>query len=205
VKLLIATANPDKRSELEKMLEGLPVEVVSLEDYPDAPEVVEDGATFAENAEKKAREVAIFTGLHTVADDSGLCVDALNGAPGVLSARYAGPGGSYRDVCRKVLRLMRNVPNAQRRAHFECHIAFSDPEGNIVIRANGVCEGTITRQERGSRGFGYDPIFLYPPAGKTFAQMLPQEKNKVSHRARAMAQFREKLAAFLAERSAGKA
>jgi len=183
---------------MKQLLQGVPVDVLSLEDFPDAPEVAETGETFAENAARKASELARHTGLHAVADDSGLCVDALGGAPGVESARFAGPHGSYTDVCKKLLKLMRLVPNGRRTARFECHIAFADPEGEIILRAEGVCEGTITRQMRGGRGFGYDPVFLYPPAGKTFAQMMPQEKNKFSHRAKAIAQFRRKLEELLA-------
>ncbi len=197
MRILVASANPDKRAEMQKLLEGLPVELASLADYPDAPEVEETGETFQENAARKASEMARHTGLHAVADDSGLCVDALGGAPGVESARYAGPDGTYRDVCKKLLKAMRFVPDGKRTAHFECHMAFADPGGKIVLRAKGVCQGTITRQMRGSRGFGYDPVFLYPPAGKTFAQMLPEEKNKFSHRARAMQQFRRRLCEFL--------
>lgn len=193
VKILIASANPDKRAELEKLLSGLPVEVTSLAEFPDAPEVVEDGETFEQNAAKKAAEIAQYSGLHTVADDSGLCVDVLDGAPGLLSARYAGPRGTYRDICKKLLAAMRSVPDRERTARFECHVAFADPEGNILLTARGSVEGVITRQMRGGRGFGYDPVFLYPPAGKTFAQMTPEEKNKSSHRAAAMRAFGEKL------------
>jgi XTP/dITP diphosphohydrolase len=197
MKILIASANPDKLAEMRKLLEGLPLELVTLADYPDAPGVEETGQTFEENAAKKASETARHTGLHAVADDSGLCVDALGGAPGVKSARYAGRDGTYRDVCKKLLKAIRSVPDGQRTAHFECHIAFADPQGSILLRAKGACQGAITRQRRGSRGFGYDPVFLYPPAGKTFAQMTPEEKNKLSHRARAMEEFRRKLCEFL--------
>jgi len=201
VKLLIASNNPDKAEELRHLLEGLPVEVLSPEDFPGLPEIEENGETFEENATRKAVETALLTRHHTVADDSGLCVDALGGAPGVYSARYAGPNGTYRDVCRKLLREMRHVPNAERTAHFECHVAFADPDGNVVFTTEGTCEGAITRQRRGGRGFGYDPVFLYPRAGKTFAQMTPDEKHKVSHRGEAMREFREKLAEFLETRA----
>lgn len=198
MKILVASANPEKGAELQTMLEGLPVEVVSLADFPDAPKVVEDRETFEENAAKKAAEMAEYSGLHTVADDSGLCVDALGGAPGVRSARYAGRNATYRDICKRLLLAMRLVPDEQRSARFECHIAFADPEGNIVLTARGTVNGAITRQMRGGRGFGYDAVFLYQPAGKTFAQMSPAEKNRVSHRAQAMESFGEKLKSFLA-------
>jgi XTP/dITP diphosphohydrolase len=201
MKILIASNNPDKRAEMERLMKGLPVEIVSPTEFPDAPRVREDSDTFQENAAKKATELALHSGLHTVADDSGLCVDALGGKPGVLSARYAGLRGTYSDVCKKVLIHMRSVPDGQRTARFECHVAFSDPEGNVVLRAAGICEGAITRQPRGGRGFGYDPVFLYPPAGKTFAQMLPDEKDNCSHRGRALREFKQKLKLFLEEGS----
>jgi len=199
MKILVASANPDKRAELETLLEDLPVEILSLEDYPDAPKVTEDGETFEQNAAKKAVAMASYTGLHAVADDSGICVDALDGAPGVMSARYAGRHATYRVLCKKLLREMRLVHDGERGARFECHIAFADPEGSILLTTKGVCEGTITRHMRGGRGFGYDPVFLYTRAGKTFAQMLPDEKNKCSHRARAILEFREKLRDWLAQ------
>lgn len=197
MKLLIASNNPDKTSEMQHLLSDLPVEVISLAAFPDAPEVIEDGKTFAENAAKKAREIAQYSGLHAVADDSGLCVDALDGEPGVYSARFAGPNGTYDEVCKKLLRLMRKTPDGQRQAHFQCHIAMASPHGQIEIETEGRCEGIITRQMRGGRGFGYDPVFLYPPAGKTFAQMKAAEKHKFSHRGKAMESFKAKLKDFL--------
>lgn len=197
MKLLIATNNIDKYTEMEQILEGLEIELYSLEDFPNAPEVKEDRPTFAGNAAKKASEMAQFTGMHAMADDSGLCVDALDGAPGVYSARYAGKHATYRDLCRKLLREMRGVPDGQRQAHFECHVALADPEGNIRLRTEGRCEGKITRQRRGGRGFGYDPVFLYLPAGKTFAQMMSEEKHKFSHRGKAVRAFEEKLEQYM--------
>lgn len=197
MELLIATNNPDKYAEMKEMLADLPVELRSLQDFPDAPEVEEDRDTFAGNAAKKASEMAKLNGMPAVADDSGLCVDALDGAPGVYSARYAGPNGTYRDVCKKLLREMRRVPNGERQAHFTCHIAMADSRGRIRLRAEGRCEGTIIREMRGGRGFGYDPVFLYQQAGKTFAQMVPVEKHKFSHRGAAMRDFCDKLAQFI--------
>ena len=193
----MASTNVNKLAELAAMLKDLPVELLSLEDFPDAPQVQETGTTFEQNAAKKASEIALYSGLHAMADDSGLCVEALDGAPGVRSARYAGPNRPDVERTRKVLRLMRYTQDGERAARFECHIALADPEGSIVLTAAGTCDGLITRQMRGGRGFGYDPIFLYPPAGKTFAQMTPEEKNKFSHRARAIGQFRERLIEFL--------
>ncbi|MFP4176097.1 MAG: RdgB/HAM1 family non-canonical purine NTP pyrophosphatase [Planctomycetota bacterium] len=197
MELLIATNNPDKYAEMRELMSDLPVDLFSLEDFPHTPEVEEDRPTFAGNAAKKASEMARLTRMHAVADDSGLCVDALDGAPGVYSARYAGESGTYRDVCQKLLRQMRDVNDNERGAHFECHIALSDPDGNIRLRTQGRCEGAITRQRRGGRGFGYDPVFLYLEAGKTFAQMMPEEKHKFSHRGEALREFKPKFEEYL--------
>ncbi len=197
MKLLVATNNSDKYREMEELLTDLPVNLHSLQEFPEAPEVEEDRDTFAGNAAKKASEMARLTQMPAVADDSGLCVDALDGAPGVYSARYAGPNGTYRDVCKKLIREMRRVPDGKRQAHFTCQIAMADAEGNIRLRAEGKCEGKIIREMRGGRGFGYDPVFLYLPAGKTFAQMVPEEKHKFSHRGKAMRAFCKKLSQFI--------
>ncbi|MCK4283417.1 MAG: XTP/dITP diphosphatase [Candidatus Brocadiae bacterium] len=197
MKLLIATANPEKRKELEALLAGLPVEVLTLRDRPDAPHVVEDGATLEENAAKKASETARACGVYAVADDSGLFVDALGGKPGVKSARYAGPDPTSEKLCRKLLLEMGSVPDGSRGAHFRCCIAMADPNGKLVLTAEGRVEGTITHRMRGEGGFGYDPVFTYEPAGKTFAQMTPEEKNAVSHRGRALREFRKKSARWL--------
>ena len=193
MKLVIASKNPDKAEELRSLLSELSVTVVPLSEFPHAPHITEDGETFEENAALKAVGIARFTGLHAVADDSGLCVDALEGRPGIYSARYAGRGATGRDLCRKLLREMRSVKDEYRTARFKCSIVMSDPEGNAELKAEGKCNGTITRQMRGSGGFGYDPVFLYPPAGKTFAQMKPHEKHRHSHRGEAMRSFRKKL------------
>jgi XTP/dITP diphosphohydrolase len=201
MKLLVATGNPAKRRELEALLKGLPVTVLSRAGFPDAPEVVEDGATLEENAAKKARETARACGVHAVADDSGLFVDALDGRPGVRSARYAGPAPTPARLCRKLLAEMDGVPPGQRSAHFRCCIAMADAEGRVLLRAEGRCDGIITDSMRGSGGFGYDPVFLCEPAGLTFAEMSPKQKNAVSHRGRALAEFRERLEGFLADRA----
>ncbi len=191
--LVVASKNPGKIRELESMLSNVPVEVVSLSDYPTAPHIVEDGRTFEENAAKKAVGIACFTGMHAVADDSGLCVDALEGRPGIFSARYAGRGATGRDLCRKLLKELRSVPEGERTAHFQCSIVMAGPGGEVELVAEGVCYGSITRRMRGGRGFGYDPVFLHPPSGKTFAQMSSREKARHSHRGAAMSQFLEKL------------
>ena len=200
MKQLIATANPKKRKELEELLAGLGVEVLTLRDFPDAPSVPEEGETLDENAAAKARETARACGLHAVADDSGLFVAALDGGPGVRSARYAGPDPTSEKLCRKLLGETEGVGEGDRQAHFLCCIAMADPDGGIVLTASGRVDGTITREMRGSGGFGYDPVFYYEPAGRTFAQMAPEDKNAVSHRGRAMRQFRRRFLRWLAQR-----
>jgi XTP/dITP diphosphohydrolase len=198
MRLLIATNNPAKRAEMETMLAGLPVEVTSLGDFPEAPEVKEDGETLEENAAKKASEVARACGIHAVADDSGLFVDALGGQPGVRSARYAGPHPTSEKLCRKLLDEMRDIPDERRQAHFRCCIAMADPTGRVVVTASGRADGIIIRAMQGERGFGYDPVFLYEPAAKTFAEMVPDEKNAVSHRGQALKAFRRQFSRLLA-------
>lgn len=180
------------------MLAGLPVEVTSLGDFPEAPEVKEDGETLEENAAKKASEVARACSIHAVADDSGLFVDALGGQPGVRSARYAGPHPTSKKLCRKLLDEMRDIPDERRQAHFRCCIAMADPTGRVVVTASGRADGIIIRAMQGERGFGYDPVFLYEPAAKTFAEMVPDEKNAVSHRGRALRAFRRQFSRLLA-------
>lgn len=199
MKLVIATGNPKKRAELETLLAGLPVELLTLRDFPDVPETVEDGETLEENAAKKASEVARACGLHAVADDSGLFVDALDGRPGLRSARYAGPDPTPLKLCAKLLGEMASVPDGERTAHFRCCIAMADPVGAVVLTAAGRVDGVIAREMRGDGGFGYDPVFFYEPADVTFAQMAPEAKNAVSHRGRALAQFRRRLVAFLGD------
>lgn len=200
MRLLIATNNLKKREELEALLAGLPVEILALRDFPHAQDVVEDGETLEANAAKKASETARACGVHTVADDSGLFVDALGGRPGVRSARYAGPDPTSRKLCRKLLSEMESVPDTERGAHFRCCIAMADPAGRIVLTASDRVDGSIIREMRGTGGFGYDPVFYHEPAGKTFAQMSPEDKNAVSHRGRALQQFRRQFAEWLNSR-----
>lgn len=197
MRLLIATRNEHKRRELEALLAGLPVQVLSLRDFPQAPEVVEDGETLAENAARKASETARACGVHTVADDSGLFVDALDGRPGVRSARYAGADPTPEKLCGKLLREMDALPQGRRAAHFVCGIAMAAPDGTLCLTARGRCDGTITRRMRGDGGFGYDPVFCQEPGGRTFAELRPEEKNAVSHRGRALEEFRRALIGFL--------
>jgi XTP/dITP diphosphohydrolase len=190
--ILIATTNQGKVAEIRSLVKGLPTEFLSLADLPDIPEVIEDGTTFEENALKKAREIAQATGMVTLADDSGLCVDALNGRPGVHSARYAGENASDEDKYRRILKEMQDVSDSERSARFVCALALVAPNGEGII-FQGVCEGLITQEPRGSSGFGYDPIFYFEEAGCTFAEMDRQTKNQVSHRGHALRQFAEFL------------
>lgn len=195
MKLVLATRNPGKVAELAAALDSLPVSLVSASDV-DAPEVEEDADTLRGNAEKKARALRAHTGLPSLADDTGLEVDALGGAPGVYSSRYAGPHADDEANRRKLLADLAGAPT--RTARFRTVLAFTDDEG--VRFFDGVCEGVIATEEAGTGGFGYDALFR--PAegdGRTFAEMTGEEKNRISHRGRAVAQF----ASFLRDRLAG--
>jgi XTP/dITP diphosphohydrolase len=196
MKLLLGTTNAGKIRELRSLLEGLGLEILTLGDLPGAPEVEEDGETYAANARKKALTLARWSGMPALADDSGLEVDALGGAPGVRSARYAGPGQDSAANRGKLLQALEGVPEERRTARFRCVIAVARPDGEVMEKG-GDCEGRITSAERGEGGFGYDPVFYYPPAGCTLAQMAEGDKNRISHRARAAAALRGLLAAFL--------
>lgn len=199
-KLLVATNNPGKVREYEDLLEGLglPVEVT----YPAREglclDVDESGETFAENAEIKARAYARASGLPTLADDSGLEVDALGGAPGVHSARYGGPGASDVDRYRKLLDALEGVPAERRTARFRCVIAIASTDGNLAV-AEGACEGRIGPASRGDHGFGYDPVFVVEgQGGRTMAELEPSLKNRISHRGRALMAARPLLLELLA-------
>jgi len=189
MKLVIATSNRGKIAEFEKLLENTDISLSSLIDYPDAPEIIEDGATFLENALKKARQTSSFTGLPALADDSGLEVDALDGKPGVLSARFASTSGARNSKLLKMLDSV-PVPDHLRTARFVCVLALVRRDG-FEWTTTGICEGKITHEPRGDSGFGYDPVFYYEPFGKTFAEIPPELKNTVSHRGNAMQAFKE--------------
>jgi len=195
--LLLATRNPDKTREFQEMLGDLSVAIKTLEDFQQVGEIYEDADSLEGNALKKAREAYHATGVPSIADDTGLEVGYLNGAPGVYSARYAGPRATYADNCEKLLRDMRGVPPRRRAARFRCVIAFVKEEGQFRL-VEGVCRGVITEAPRGESGFGYDPVFLPIGQGATFGEMVPDEKNAVSHRARAIAELRRILPALLA-------
>jgi XTP/dITP diphosphohydrolase len=185
VKVLLATRNPGKLAELRRMLADGPVEVVGLADVPEFPEAPETGATFAENALAKARDAANATGLPSVADDSGLAVEALNGMPGVLSARWSGRHGDDVANLELLLGQVADVPDERRGAAFVCAAALVVPDGPETV-VHGEWPGRIVRAPRGTNGFGYDPIFVPDGEERTSAELSAQEKDAVSHRGRAM-------------------
>lgn len=203
-KILIATTNRGKAAELADMLSCVDVEWLSLNDFPDAPDIVEDGDTFAENARKKALGYAAATGLWTVADDSGLVVDALDGAPGVMSARFSGEQDKcddrqlldHRNMA-KVLSLMEGIKDEKRTARFVCNLCLAEPN-HVLAEAHGTVEGRIATEELGDNGFGYDPVFFLPELNCTVAQLSSAQKNEISHRANAIAQLNPLLNTLLA-------
>jgi XTP/dITP diphosphohydrolase len=187
--IVLATRNPDKGRELGALLGGLGIRIRTLADFPSAPEVVEDGTTCEANAIKKAREIARATGVPAVADDTGLEVEALGGRPGVYAARYAGEHATYEDNCRKLLLELAGVPRSKRTARFLTVAAIAFPSGDVHV-TQGSLEGLIAEQPLGDRGFGYDPVFLVPEFNRTLAQLTAEEKNRMSHRAKAFLQMR---------------
>ena len=192
MRLLIATHNRGKLIEYQEMLADLPLELVTLDDVGIRDDVEETGASFAENARAKAVEYARRSSLLTLADDSGLEVDALGGEPGVRSRRYAGENKSDPERIAFLLDKLRDVPREKRAARFRCAIAIATPRGE-VRECDGACEGVIEFAPRGTNGFGYDPVFLFPERGATMAELPTEEKNKISHRARATEEARRIL------------
>ena len=182
--LLLATRNRDKVREIAAKLAHLDIEVKSFLDFPHLPEVVEDGETLEANALKKAKVGFQAAGIPTLADDTGLQVAALNGAPGVYSSRFAGKDATYADNRRKLLKEMENIPDNLRQAAFRTVVTIYDEKG--FEQVEGLCEGVIIRSERGEGGFGYDPVFLVPSCGQTFAEMSLDLKNRISHRGKAI-------------------
>lgn len=194
--IVVATENPGKLREIKESLRGMDVQILSLRDLPPLPPIVEDGSTFRENAFKKARTVAHHTGRLTIADDSGLEVDHLEGEPGVRSARFAGESASDADNNRKLLQCLEGIPSSQRGATFRCVIAVVDPQRKESW-VEGTCTGVIGEKERGTQGFGYDPLFIIPELGKTLAEFPLEEKNRISHRGKALAALKRALTDFL--------
>jgi XTP/dITP diphosphohydrolase len=195
--IVLATRNRHKLQEVRDMLSGMPLEILSCDAFAGCPDVEEDGATFAENALKKARAIARHTGHITIADDSGLEVDALGGQPGIYSARFAGEPADDRRNNEKLLRKLASVPDEKRGAQFTCSIAIVDGRGREKV-VEGVCRGVIIRTPKGVQGFGYDPLFADTASGLTFAEMDAGHKNSISHRSRAMCELKKILPEFIA-------
>lgn len=190
-RIVLATHNRDKLSEMQHVLSVLKARLYTLDDFPAIGDIAETGETLMENAFIKARTVNQQSGLPAIADDTGLEVDALNGAPGVYSARYAGDSATYNDNVVKLLQDLKHLPIQQRTARFRSVVSYVN--GVIELWAEGTVDGIITDIPRGSRGFGYDPVFLIPRLNKTFAELSTEEKNKISHRGLALGKLRKLL------------
>ena len=190
--VVLATRNQHKVQEIQALLADLPIHLLSLADFPDLPDVIEDGSTCQENAVKKARETAAGTGHWALADDTGLEVAALGGRPGVYAARYAGEDATYADNCEKLLEELKHTPVERRSARFLTVMALADPKGQTEV-VEGELQGQISEQFYGSQGFGYDPVFYVPKAHKTLAEMTLTEKNELSHRGQALRSAKDLL------------
>jgi len=188
--LVVATTNKNKLREFREILKDLNIEIRSLDDFGPTPPAIEDGETFDENAYKKALHTAKVLGLPAIADDSGLVVDALGGAPGVYSARYAGENSTDDENCQKLLKEIKGKDN--RKAHFQCVLSIAVPSGP-ALTYEGKCEGIIIDEKKGDNGFGYDPLFYFEEFGKTFAELSSDEKNRVSHRGKALADVKSEI------------
>jgi len=195
-RLLLATTNDKKLKEIQEILADLPVRCLSLRDFPEVTTVEETGRSFEENAKIKALSYAEQTGMLTLGEDSGICCEALQGAPGVFSARFCGEFHSDEANNTKLLEMMHDVPDAQRTAYYESAIALAEPTKLIGV-VKGQVHGLITRELLGAGGFGYDPLFFYPPYQKTFGEVPPALKHRVSHRGQALAKLRKLLADYL--------
>lgn len=194
ITVVLASRNAKKLREMAELLSFPGLEWISVADLVGVPDVEETGVTFAENSALKACTVARAAGMWAVADDSGLEVTALQGAPGVYSARYAGPEASDRDNCVKLLEELAGLPEEKRGARFVCHLTLSDPDGQVRATAEGSCRGVIVDKERGVEGFGYDPLFFLPEYHRTFGELSPRVKQVLSHRARAARKLAGKFA-----------
>ncbi len=192
MELVLATGNPDKQREILALLGDVPITIRTLDEFEPVPSIIEDGETCEANAIKKASRIAKHTGRLTLADDTGLEVDALGGRPGVYAARYAGEHATYEDNCRKLLKELDGVPTDKRTARFLTVVALADQSGSVET-VEGVLQGAIATACSGIDGFGYDPVFLVPEQGKTLAQMTLEEKNQISHRGRALTKAKDVL------------
>jgi XTP/dITP diphosphohydrolase len=195
LEIIVASRNKGKVREIRKTLNGLGFRIYSLGDFSDVPEIEEDGKSFAENALKKARFYSKYFGKLTLSDDSGLEVDILKGLPGIYSARYAGKGATNRENNEKLLREMEGFPLSKRGARFKCAIAIVSPDGREAV-VEGSCKGRIGFREVGGKGFGYDPLFILPRFGRTMAQLSIEEKNRVSHRGKALKKLKKIIGTF---------
>jgi|TARA_B110000467_G_scaffold109105_1_gene99432 XTP/dITP diphosphohydrolase len=195
MKIILATHNADKRNEMMAALADLNIEILSLEDFPQVGEIIEDGHTLVENAKIKAKAVFDITGIPAISDDTGLLVDALDGAPGVYSARYAGEHATYSDNVNKLLDEMKDILAQNRGAQFQTSMVFLNNDTELM--ANGIVKGQITETPKGVGGFGYDPVFYIPEQEKTFAEMTIQEKNQISHRGIALRNLKGILHSYL--------
>lgn len=196
MEIIVASRNRGKVREIRRALKGLRLRILSLDDFSDVPEVEEDGKSFAENALKKARFYARYFGKPALSDDSGLEVDNLGGLPGVHSARYSGERATNRENNEKLLREMEGLPTSKRGARFRCVIAVAAPDEKEEV-AEGSCRGRIGFKEEGRKGFGYDPLFIVPRLKKTMAQLSIEEKNRISHRGKALRKLRRIITKFV--------
>lgn len=198
MELIVATKNKKKLEEIKELLKGLKFKISSLADYPNSPRIIENGKTFRDNAIKKAVKIAKFSGKLTLGEDSGLCVDALGGKPGVYSSRFAGKGKSDQQNNLKLLKLLEDKPLNKRKAHYVCAVALADKYGLVGV-TEGTCNGLIGFEFKGHFGFGYDPLFVIPKYKKTFAQLGGGVKHKMSHRFRALKKAKVILSTYLKE------
>lgn len=198
-KIVLGSRNKKKSLEIAELLAPHSIEVVSVSEFPEMGEVIEDGDSFAANAAKKAIETATTTGHWAIGEDSGLCVDALKGAPGIYSARFSGEGATDERNNQKLIAELAEVPTTKRGAGYVCSVAISDPAGTVQLALEGTCRGRIIVAPRGENGFGYDPYFLIPEYDATFGELGSIVKQQISHRARAFHQLIPRLVRLLAE------
>ena len=196
IELVVATTNKGKLKEIKELLAEFNFHITSLADYPDAPEVIEDGKTFSQNAIKKAATIALYTGKLTLGEDSGLEVKALGNKPGIFSARFSQPNATDKKNNLKLLRSLKGIPSAKRQARYRCFAALVDSKGIIDV-VDGRCGGMIAEKSRGKNGFGYDPLFYLPRYGKTFGELDPAIKAKISHRSRALKKIKNTLTRYI--------
>jgi XTP/dITP diphosphohydrolase len=195
--IILASRNRKKSGEIADLLAPHGIEVISVADFPDVPDVVEDGETFAENAAKKAGQTAKFLSRYCLGEDSGLMVDALNGAPGIYSARYSGPGATDQSNNRKLLDELSGIPDEKRGCQYVCSVVLADPGGQIRLRVEATCRGRVANEPRGTNGFGYDPCFFIREYHRTFGELSPLVKGQLSHRARAFRRLIPRLVKLL--------